>query len=213
MLINKTIITLAVAGTVAAGTAIYTGVSMLRDRFGYGPDGFNANGFDKEGYDREGYNKSGYNREGYDKDGLDKKGYDCDGYNKAGRDKSGFTREGYAQRISVMENYCLTARAKADAGDTDGAFLAVRKGLEQGVRCVVAHKLKESYSKETLYTNLEVCKTYGLLEEDFIARLHRARMNCNEAIHGDRNRKSALYNAISVLEELLTAVKEMTGNL
>lgn len=208
---KKTILGIAAAGVLAAGTAVAAGVSVFRKNFSYDMDGFNAKGFDKEGYDREGYNKDGYNREGYDREGLTAEGYDKDGYNKLGRDKSGFTREGYTQKIYVIEKYIAQAKARAKDGDYETAFLSVRKGLEQGVRCVLSHKLKESYSRETLFNDIEICKTYQLLDENFISRLHLARMNCNEAIHGENERRNAFYASLSVLEDLTAKVREMTG--
>ena len=70
---------------------------VVRKKFHYDEDGFNAYGYNKEGYNREGFNKKGYDKDGYDQEGYNQDGYDRNGYNQKGYDQEGYDRNGYDQ--------------------------------------------------------------------------------------------------------------------
>ena len=211
MFFSRIAVSLIFAGAVAVGTAIGTGINLLTERFTFDDDGFNAFGFDREGFDRSGYDKEGYNRLGYDVRGFDRRGFDRDGYNVAGRDRSRLTRGDYADRIAAAERLSAEASSLLQSGDPDVAHDTVRRGLAEGVKVVIAHKLRESYAADALERDLAVCRTYCLMDEDLLDRLEAAQSSPADGADVNARFTSAAA-ARETLNELMSFARGLTGN-
>ncbi len=210
MLFSRLAISLIFAGAVAVGTAVGTGINLLTERYTFDDDGFNAFGFDRDGYDRRGYDRDGFDRIGFDVRGYDRRGYDRDGYNVAGRDRSRLTRADYADRIAEAERLSADSLEQLRAGDPDAAHETIRRGLAAGVKVVIAHKLRESYAADALERDLVVCRTYRLMDEEFLDRLADAQSSPTAGADVN-DRYSAAASARETLEELTTIARLMTG--
>ena len=208
---------------------------MGYDRKGYDREGYNKRGYNSDGYDRRGYNREGYNRAGFDRDGYNKEGYDIDGFDRQGFDKDGYDRQGYDQdgfnaqgfdrtkrnrsgkkasdikrTIKKAEKHSQKVKKELEKKSFSYSLVECRQGMELLTREIISHYLGESFLSSDLCKNINTCVHHNLISEEDAAKLHQARIHCNDGVHANG---AKTYNQVYFVNKMLEWLIETTYSI
>lgn len=146
-----------------------------------------------------------YDRDGYDEHGFDRQGYDRYGYSPTGIDRVGQTRQFYGERFEHLQSTIEKAWSQFNNNELGYALYDTRRVLEETIEQCIMHFCGKTALEKSIWENINKCQNKKLLGKDLVARIHRARKDCNTDTHEFESQidQQAVQQAISSVQELV----------
>lgn len=149
-------------------------------------------------------------RDETDKNPVSESRFNEKGFDSSGRDKARRTADYYVPEFNALKNDLPSIKKNIDQNEFRYVFADIRVDLERAIKLYLEH-WNGSYEGTKLYSLISECEDY--LDEEFINKLHSARIHCNEALHSPPKKKEHrhVYFCYKILEEMINEIKEFAS--